>query len=175
MSAFANQEEFMRAKKKTSKSNRSQPNRRGGITPPAPANVPLEEAILNAALEPLRESPTRRQIRKKTGASDQAIEQTLNSAAARGSLRRVVAASLAENTATALRKIYAAADRKESWACKVLLEIARVADAFEAGAEISLPTPEEFGLRSAVERSVVENILNLLRGGSHEPDEGQLA
>ena len=156
----------MPRKAKTKKSNRPKP------TPPS---ISLDEQILCLALEPLRQSAIRRRIRSKTGASDATIEEKLNSSRARQALRNVVAASFVERTAAALSKLFAAAEKKEAWACKVVLEVARVAEAFEAGAEVTLPSAEEFGVRSAVEHSVVENILSLMRGENHESQEGQPA
>jgi RNA polymerase-interacting CarD/CdnL/TRCF family regulator len=123
----------------------------------------------------LRQSAIRRRIRDTTGASDETIEETLNAARARQGLRNAVAASFVERTAAVLHKLFAAAEKKEAWACKVVLEVAQVAEAFLAGAEVTLPSAEEFGLRSAVERSVVENILSLMRGEDHEAPEEKSA
>jgi hypothetical protein len=147
-------------------------SRTNGKTPtkmqPPTDNTLLEAVIVETLLAPLRSTKERKRIRAKRRSSHKAVEQALLSAKVRRALENGLSAYVSEQTLPILEQIFNAARAKEAWACKVVLELARISDGLNSSRATSEAPAEELALSSAVERSIVENILSLLRGANHE-------
>jgi hypothetical protein len=129
----------------------------------------LKQAIVKVLLAPLRNTDERKSIRKKKRASHEAIETALLSSFVRQALEKGVAAFVQEQTVPILNKIFEAADAKEAWACKVVLDAAHGTDLLTASLGLADSGTKDVVFSSAVERSLVENLVALCRGANHEP------
>jgi hypothetical protein len=115
-------------------------------------------------LTSFRDTDVRKKTLARTKDNHQDVEAKLLSPGIRIELYKGIAACLQERAAVLLVRILKAAEAKEAWACKLILDLAGIPQALQAvlgAAEASAPEDE---LLSAMEHSLVKNLLTLMRG-----------
>jgi len=128
-----------------------------------------KERVTDVLLTSFRDTDVRKKTLARTEDNHQDVEAKLLSPGIRVELYKGIAACLQERAAILLVRILEAAEAKEAWACKVILDLAGIPQALQAAlgaAEASAPEDE---LLSAMEHNLVENLLTLIRGESREP------
>lgn len=130
-------------KAKTNQSEETKPQENGSV----------EQRLLDCLVEPLRTTDQRKRSLAATGKSDEVVEQALASPAVLGGIAKAQNAFVVEHWPTLLRKLFDAAAQGESWAWKILLDVAGVAEQLRAacagagagaeGSESELGLPKE--------------------------------
>lgn len=134
----------------------------------APAGEALEDAVVGIIAAALRESKLRQDIRARTLAEDEAIEQVLLSPRVRRKLQNVASAYVEEQALAVIRLVLGQALEEQQWACKLVLEISGAAEAMRTALA---SVPEEAGevaYASDLERRLVANVRELLTGAGSE-------
>jgi len=116
----------------------------------------------------LSEIPGWEELREKTGADAAAIEAALRSPRVRQRLEEMAAAYLVLETAVFLVQLDQAMRKKDSWACKLLLELTglapRLAAAYASGGE-----PAAAMLDADFDRAAVEHLRELFLCSPQRP------
>jgi hypothetical protein len=107
---------------------------------PGPARHPLAEVIVAFFAELFREDEIRKKIRRRTGATDAEIECALRDSDVSGKLREIERAWVQERWPQLLRRLFAAAERGEAWAWRVLLDNTDLGERLRAA---SAPAPAD--------------------------------
>jgi len=100
--------------------------------------------------------------------SHQEIEAQLLSLHVHRELMTGIAAGVREQIANLVQTVLKAAQKKEAWACKVILDMAGITQALQALLCAEESSAPEVELLSAMEHSLVGNLLTLIRGDSGE-------
>jgi len=112
----------------------------------------LEHRLLDSLIEPLRTTERRKQSLAATRESHAAIEQALACPVVLGGIAKAQNAFVVEQWPSLLRNLFEAAEQGQSWAWKILLDVAGVAEQLRAacgdveagsGAEAELGLPKE--------------------------------
>jgi hypothetical protein len=155
----------MRRKMKPSKKSRPCPPRPAALpsaatTSPAGNAPQLEEAITHGLLGTLAKIPGWQELLEKTGADTAALEAALRSPGVRQRLEEMATACLVLQTAEFLVQLDEAMREKDSWACKLLLELTglapRLSAAFASGGE-----PAAAALDADLDRAALEHLREL--------------
>ena len=106
---------------------REKPKRRKPL-----AGSALEERLLELIVKPLRSTDRRKEHREETGAGDDAIEHALGSSTVLSGVAHAQNAFTVEHWPVLLHKLFEAAEKKEAWAWRILLDVAGVAEQLRA-------------------------------------------
>ncbi|MGH9789642.1 MAG: hypothetical protein ACRD5W_00410 [Candidatus Acidiferrales bacterium] len=127
------------------------------------AQAAWENAVLEAMVEDLRGSPTRKKLMAASHADHARVEALLRSPRFRGRLAECAEAYLTEQLPEAMKLFSDALRGGQSWAFKVLFDaigLPRIAESILRGE----PDKRDVIISDGFERELDENILDIFRG-----------
>ena len=139
------------------------PQSSGHSSPENGAGAPaLESRILRVFSAVLGETEIHKQLCEQTRASPQALETAIHSPHLRGALADRQAAFLVEQTVELLRALADGVHKRESWACKMVLEMTGLSDLFRGLLAVKIEEEKEIIFSSDYERALFENVRELM-------------
>ena len=133
---------------------------------PRDAETQIEAVVIQVASRALRSNAERREAKRKSGGTDEKIEAALLSPKVQREMDSVAAAYLREQTPKVIRLVFREALNKQSWACKIVLEMSGAADLIRAALSAPAEEPADVFISSAVERSILERHREYLRNNN---------
>lgn len=130
----------------------------------------LEARIAEVLCSKLHGSALRQDLRK-TGVTDQEVEERLNSAGVQRQVRSAMAAYIQEQLPDLLVLLVDQAREKQTWAWKILLDATGLAEALRAVVLAQPETQTSALVSTAFERDLFENIRELLQPTDGKQDE----
>lgn len=128
----------------------------------------LEQKVFSLVVQPLYGTEVRKQLRSKHLASDDEIDAVLTSPDMKRALGRSVEAFLQHRLPALLQMIFMAAEKKESWACKLILELTGIAELLHAVVSETEEEILEAQVVSEHEQELVESFRRLVAGEGRE-------